>query len=104
VVTSEPVFTRDVPSLDANGLPQGWSVRLGSFSDASNAAALLQRLQTAGYRAYTRRMTSGQTELTGVYVGPWLERERVAEYQKELQDEFQLSGMVVRYQVEQLQD
>jgi len=104
VVTSEPAYTRDVPTLDANGLPQGWSVRLGSFSDAANASNLLQRLLADGYRAYTRQLMSGQTELTAVFVGPWIERERVAEYQKELQDKFQLSGMVVRYQVEQIQN
>jgi len=104
VVTSEPVYTRDVPTLDANGLPQGWSVRLGSFSDAANASNLLQRLLADGYRAYTRQLLSGQTELTAVFVGPWIERERVAEYQKELQDKFQLSGMVVRYQIEQIQN
>jgi DedD protein len=102
VSTSEAAFTRDIPSLDSSGLPQGWSIRLGSFSDVSNAIALLERLQAAGYKAYTRAIASEQGALTGVFVGPWLERSRVQDYQERLQQEFQLAGMVVRYEVEQL--
>lgn len=104
VVTSEPVFSREVPDLDPNGLPQGWSVRLGSFADATNASNLLQRLLSADYRAYTRPMPGSGEPMIAVFVGPWLERELAADYQKQLQDEFQLSGLVVRFEVEPLQD
>lgn len=102
ITTSEPAFTRTVPNLDSSGLPQGWSVRLGSFSDSANASNLLQRLQASGYKAYSREISSDQGELTGIYVGPWLDRARTDEYLQQLQTEFQLSGMVVRYEVEQL--
>lgn len=104
VVISEPVFNREVPELDPNGLPQGWSVQLGSFADASNASNLLQRLLGADYRAYTRPVPGNGGRMTAVFVGPWLERELAADYQKRLQDEFQLSGLVVRFEVEPLQD
>ena len=102
ISTSEPVFSRDPPQLGADGLPQGWAVRLGSFSDAANAANLVQRLQDAGYRAYTRAISSAQGSLTGVFVGPWLDRARVDDYQRQLQEQFQLAGMIVRYELEQL--
>ncbi len=102
VTTSEPAFTREPPSFGDNGLPVGWSVRLGSFSDSSNAANLLQCLQAAGYKAYTRVISSAQGTLTGVFVGPWIDRARVDDYQQRLQDEFQLAGDVVRYEIEQL--
>lgn len=95
-----PEVTREIPTLDANGLPQGWSVRLGSFAEERNANNLLQRLQDAGYRAYTRQSASNGTRMTGVYVGPWLEQDAVRQYQRQLQEEFHLSGLVVRYEVE----
>ncbi len=101
VSASEPGFTRDIPTLNSAGLPNGWSIRLGSFSEASNATNLLQRLQSAGYKAYTRDIDSEQAELTGVFVGPWLERALVNDYIDQLRDEFQLEGMVVRYQLKQ---
>lgn len=95
-------FTLDIPGLDAVGLPQSWSVRLGSFSDTSNGENLLQRLQNAGYKAYTRNIGEGQEELLGVFVGPWVERALADEHLTQLQDQFQLVGMVVRYEVKQL--
>lgn len=102
VTTSEPAFTRAAPSFDNSGLPQGWSVRLGSFADSANAMNLLQRLQAAGYKAYTRVISSDQGTLTGVFVGPWVDRVAVDDYQQRLQAEFQLAGMVVRYELERL--
>ena len=101
VSASESGFTRDIPTLNLAGLPNGWSIRLGSFSEASNATNLMQRLQTAGYKAYIRDIDSEQVELTGVFVGPWLERALVNDYIDQLRDEFQLEGMVVRYQLKQ---
>jgi len=101
VSASESAFTRDIPTLNPAGLPNGWSIRLGSFSEASNATNLLQRLQSAGYKAYTRDIDSEQAELTGVFVGPWLERALVNDYIDQLRDEFQLEGLVVRYQLKQ---
>ena len=77
-------------------------MRLGSFSNSENATTLVQKLQAAGYKAYTRRIQSEEDVLTGVFVGPWIDRSRINEYQQQLQEQFQLAGIVVRYEVEQL--
>ena len=97
-----PIFSREVLQLSDAGLPQGWVVRLGSFSDSENASNLVTRLQDAGYKAYSRVMRSSQESLTGVFVGPWLDRGQVNEYQQKLQEEFSLVGLVVRYELESL--
>ncbi len=102
ITESQAVFSREVPQLSEAGLPQGWVVRLGSFSDAQNASKLVLRLQEAGYKAYTRALPSNQGALTGVFVGPWLDRGQVNEYQRRLQEEFSLAGLVVRYELERL--
>ena len=100
VVESQPDFDREAPQLGADGLPQGWVVRLGTFADNSNASTLVTRLQNSGYKAYSRNVVNDQGTLTAVFVGPWLQREQVEEYQRQLQEEFQLSGMIVRYEIE----
>jgi DedD protein len=102
ISTSEPVFIREAPNLSATGLPEGWSVRLGSFSNSENATTLVQKLQDAGYKAYTRNIQSTEDVLIGVFVGPWIDRSRLDEYQQQLQEQFELAGIVVRYEVEQL--
>ena len=100
---SVPAYTRQdetLPQLGEDGLLTGWSVRLGLFSNADNAAVLLERLQKAGYRAYVREIESDDGQLRGVFVGPWLNRQLSASYQSSLQEEFQLAGIVVPYEME----
>jgi len=102
ITESTADFTRVVPELSDAGLPQGWVVRLGSFSNRENASNLVTRLQDSGYKAYSRAMRNDQGSLTGVFVGPWLDRGLVNEYQQKLREEFSLAGMVVRYELESL--
>lgn len=89
-------------SLDAQGLPEGWSVRLGSFSNADNASALVTRLQAAAHRAYTRRVDSSQGVLTAVFVGPLVSRTAAQTLLERLRQDFQLNGMIVRYEIDSL--
>lgn len=102
--TPSPAAAPDIvpPVLDSAGLPQGWSVRLASFSSEANALALVERLQARGHRAYTRQITSAQGPLIAVFVGPGVDRATMLQLQSQLQEEFQLSGMVVRYEIEAL--
>ena len=70
VSESVPAYTGQeemLPQLGEDGLPSGWSVRLGLFSNADNAAVLLERLQKAGYRAYIRQIESDEGQLRGVF-------------------------------------
>jgi DedD protein len=90
------------PSLDGNGLPVGWSVRLGSFSNTNNARNLTQRLLADGYRAYSREIRSAQGVLTAVFVGPQVERDKAEQLKQQLQTEFQLSGIVVKFEVDSI--
>lgn len=89
-------------ALDVQGLPEGWSVRLGSFSNTENASNLVTRLQDAGHRAYTRRIESSQGMLTAVFVGPQVDRATAQTLMERLRQDFQLNGMIVRYEIEEL--
>jgi DedD protein len=94
--------TVQTPALDVRGLPEGWSVRLGSFSNTENASNLVTRLQAAGHRAYTRRIESSQGMLTAVFVGPQVDRATAQTLMERLRQDFQLNGMIVRYEIEEL--
>ena len=77
-------------------------MRLGSFSSADNASNLVTRLQAAGHRAYTRRVESSQGVLTAVFVGPQVDRTAAQNLMERLRQDFQLNGMIVRYEIETL--
>lgn len=101
-VATAPEVSAPAASLDAQGLPEGWSVRLASFSSTDNASALVTRLQAGGHRAYTRRVDSSQGVLTAVFVGPLANRAAAQALLERLQQDFQLNGMIVRYEIESL--
>lgn len=85
--------------LDETGLPRGWSVRLATFADSANADALVERLRAAGHRAYARAGEAGrEREMTLVFVGPVLERTLAEDYRTQLLKEYELSGVVVRFE------
>jgi len=90
------------PSLDAEGLPRGWSVRLASFSSVENASRLVSRLQDDGYKAYSREIQSSQGALTAVFVGPGVRQERIQQLRLQLQDVYELAGIVVPFELEEL--
>ena len=101
-VTIESPLDRETPRLGATGLPQGWSVRLGSFARQGNADNLMERLRESGYKAYTRTIENAQGRLTSVFVGPWLDRALVDQYKIELEDQFRLTVDIVQFEVEEL--
>ena len=47
-------------------------MKLGAFSDRSNAEALVASLLLENYKAYSRPVQSGSQNMLAVYVGPVL--------------------------------
>jgi len=83
---------RELPILDEQGLPRGWSLQLGVFAEPE-AKRLLGELIAAGYRAYLRERPSteataaagaNEAPRSAVLVGPWLTRETALDYQAKL--------------------
>ena len=91
------------PRLTAAGVPETWTVRLGSFGEAANAEALVQRLRDDGYKGFTRPLQTSRGPLTGVYVGPVLTQAEAASLQQELARAFELEGVVVQFSIDELE-
>lgn len=92
VAKSEPTTE---PRLTTQGIPEGWSVRLGTFSDRGNAEALVARLILENYKAYSRPVQSGSQAMLAVYVGPFLTQAEAKNLQEQLTSEQQLKDTVV---------
>lgn len=100
-VIQETEPAAEAPRLDERGIPAAWNVRLASFADRANAEALVVRLQSNGYKGYSRPIDSSQGPLTAVYVGPVLTRAEADGLRRTLQGEFGLEGLVVRFETEE---
>ncbi len=75
-------------------------VRLGSFGEMANAEALVTRLKSGGYRAFSRPLQTSRGPLTGVYVGPVMTESEAGNLRQELADGFDLEGAVVQFEIE----
>lgn len=91
------------PQLNNAGLPETWTVRLGSFGELANAEALVTRLRERDYRAFTRPLSTSRGPLTGVYVGPVLTQREAASLQQELVSAFELEGVVIQFSIDELE-
>jgi DedD protein len=87
-------------SLDANGLPNGWSLQVGSFAETANAFQLRDKLRKKGFRTYAIGVVTDAGEHVRVMVGPSLQRSRIEQIKAQIEADFDLVGKIVRYSIE----
>ncbi|MFT5312484.1 MAG: DedD protein [Paraglaciecola sp.] len=78
----------------------GWVVQLGSFRHQENVRELLSKLQKAGYRAFSRPVQTSSGELTKVFVGPDLQKEKLEKAISHLKELTNLQGRVTPFTVQ----
>lgn len=72
----------------------GWHVQLAAFSDRKNAEALMKKLRTHHFDAYTHEIIHDHRHLTVVMVGPEVNEHSAMMVQHRLRSEFHLNGVV----------
>jgi len=87
-------------SLDPNGLPNGWSVQVGSFAETKNAFQLRDKLRKKGFRTYAIAVATETGEHVRVMVGPSLQRSRIEQIKEQIEADFDLACKIVRYNIE----
>ena len=87
-------------SLDANGLPIGWSLQVGSFSQRENATNFKQRSRDTGFSTYVTETAIGTETSYRVMVGPMLHRGKLEELSNQIETSFDVKGRIIRYRVE----
>lgn len=77
----------------------GWVVQLGSFRHQKNVRELLDKLENAGYRAFSRPVETSVGRLNKVFVGPDLRKEKLQEALPYLKELTGLSGKITEFKV-----
>lgn len=78
-------------------LNAGWVVQLGSFRHKKNVRELLDKLEQAGYRTFTRPIETSSGSLTKVFVGPDLKKQNLENALPHLKDLTQLQGKLTPF-------
>jgi len=97
--TAQPTLVT-TPKLNTQGLPEAWSVKLGTFSDRTNAESLVATLILANHKAYSRPVKTDTQNLIAVFVGPVLTPKEAANLQQILAKEYQLNGIVEQFTID----
>ncbi|MEG3766851.1 SPOR domain-containing protein [Alteromonas sp. 14N.309.X.WAT.G.H12] len=77
----------------------GWVVQLGSFRHEKNVKQLLDKLEKAGYRAFSRPIETRSGPLTKVFVGPDMDKKKLQGALPHLQEVTGLKGKVTTFKV-----
>lgn len=85
------------PTLDSDGVPVAWMLQVASVSSADKAEALRQRLLEMNHKAYVKRIKNNGKTLFRVYIGPGFERARFDRMKADIDREFSVQSLVVRY-------
>lgn len=93
----QTVVEQDVDKLLSSA---GWVVQLGSFRHQKNVQELLNLLEKAGYRAFSRPVKTNSGTLTKVFVGPDLQKSNLEEALSHLKELTKLQGRVTPFTVQ----
>lgn len=91
--TVEVLQPKPAPKKEVVPVGERWTLQVATFGQKANADRTLKKLKDAGYPAYV--MTSNS--LFKIFVGPELSREASEKVKTKVQQEFKLSGIVVKY-------
>ena len=75
-------------------LEGAWVVQLGSFGNPDNARRLRDQVREKGYDSHLQEVTRGDTVLTRVFSGPFVNKTEAEAAKRELDNAFNLNSLV----------
>jgi DedD protein len=85
------------PAPPAGGGDPAWTVQLGSFGNAENAARLSDKLRAAGFPGYVEKRAEQGALVYKVRVGPQGSRAEAEQVRGRLAEQFELKGLLLHY-------
>jgi DedD protein len=86
------------PVVDKVTIPESaWTIQLGAFQNAKNINILLKKLNKAGYQAHTIPTEVIDGELTRVFVGPDVSKEKLEKLLPQLKRLTKLQGKLLPF-------
>ncbi|OHU86639.1 MULTISPECIES: SPOR domain-containing protein [Pseudoalteromonas] len=86
-------------SADSNLTSMAYVIQLGSFSHKPNVDALVEKLTSNGFKAFTRPVQTPNGTLTKVFVGPDLNKAKLEAKLPELKKLTKLNGRLTQFEI-----
>ena len=101
--TAVTQISEDFPIADVYpgaNVNKSWVIQLGSFRHQKNVRDLVDKLNKSGYRAFTNKVKTSSGDLTKVFVGPDLKREKLSKAIPHLNELTGLEGRLTEFDVQ----
>ena len=96
-VVAEPVVAESEPTLGSDGLPRSWSLQIAALSIEENANGMVDKLRAAGHQAYVRQTVAGSKMLYRIFIGPYLDRQKLEELRIPIDKQYGVKSLTVRF-------
>ncbi|WP_317929025.1 SPOR domain-containing protein [Halioxenophilus sp. WMMB6] len=96
VITAKRPVADNNAVLSDQGLPISWVVQVASFKDQERANAMVTKLLSQDFRAYSREASYQGQAIYRVYVGPSIEREDAESIKKKLDKALNANTLVLK--------
>lgn len=96
-------ISEDFPIADVfpgANINKSWVIQLGSFRHQENVRDLVDKLNKSGYRAFTNKVKTSSGDLTKVFVGPDLKKEKLSKAIPHLNELTGLEGRLTEFDVQ----
>ncbi len=93
----------DFPVADTSPpevINKSWVIQLGSFKHAKNVRDLIDKLNKSGYRVFTNKVKTSSGNLTKVFVGPDLKKDKLQNAIPHLNELTGLKGRLTEFDVQ----
>ncbi|EKD77307.1 MAG: cell division related protein [uncultured bacterium] len=97
--TSSAASAHHTASHKLHNSANAWTIQLGAFSSQKNAHAMVAELRKHHFEAYTKSVRHGKEHLIAVYVGPEINKHRLAMTETKLKNQLRLHGVIRKYEV-----
>lgn len=95
--SSLPVVAESEPTLGSDGLPRSWSLQIAALSIEENANGMVNKLRAAGHQAYVRQTVAGSKMLYRIFIGPYLDRQKLEELRIPIDKQYGVKSLTVRF-------
>ena len=95
--SSLPVVAESEPTLGSDGLPRSWSLQIAALSIEENANGMVKKLRAAGHQAYVRQTVAGSKMLYRIFIGPYLDRQKLEELRIPIDKQYGVKSLTVRF-------
>ena len=90
--------TSSPPALTKEGTPESWVLQVGSFREPDRAENLVKQLLADGYDAFLQQQTDNQGQLSRVFVGPKVLKQKLLQEKAVIDKKYGLNALLVHFE------